>query len=760
MARRLKAVSTGIAVLLSGMAGAQTAEATQEATQGATKAATAVASLDRVEVTSQRRAESAQDVAVALTALAGEDLAARGVNTINKLQYEAPNVEFVPHYGSSQPTFRIRGVGLKDYGTNNASTVGVYVDEIAYPFPVQTQGLLFDLERVEILRGPQGTLYGKNSTGGAVNFISRRPARTAEFGISTSFGSHNAKTLEAYASGPLNESLRGRLAIATEQGGAWQHNRVTGEKLGDKDTLALRGQLELDASRELKLSLKAHSATDKSDSNGARLYQGLVPNARGTALGFTPIAPESDPSVTGWGLSKAFAAVIGLDPASKPRRDNRGDGLSLTVDWDLGPAKLSSITGAENFKRREYIDWDAAAINQSDVYFKSDIEVLSQELRLASKAGERLNWLIGAYYSHEQLDEKFYSDFSANLGYATFTSYGQRAASASLFGQLDYQLADKWKLVAGLRQEHEKRELLNFSTAFALSALPSIKVGNTTFAPANRSQSSNEPSGKLALEFRPDKASLYYASLSRGVKSGAFTAYNSSFAQQVDAVKPETLLAYEAGFKRDLSPTLRLNGAAFLYDYKNQQFQSQVFIDPVVRNVGRLLNIPKSEIYGLELELLWEPFSGFKLGQFLGYKKGTYQHYQGLDVAATRANGYTAPVYSDFAGQPLSLPRTTLGGNVSYRWQAGPYRVTAQGDYAYQGTVPSSSGPAFATRSYWLSNARLSLARSGQAWEAALWVRNLGNTKYDLHHGSFLSNAQIANAGQPRTVGVQLSYDY
>ncbi len=720
----------------------------------------AVVGLEQVVVTAQRKAESAQDVGAALTTLSGQALAEKGTRNINQLQYEAPNVEFAPHYGSSQPTFRIRGVGLKDYASNNASTVGVYVDEIAYAFPVQTQGLLFDLDRIEILRGPQGTLYGKNSTGGAVNFISRRPTKEAEFGISTSYGSHNAASVEAYASGPLSESLRGRLSIATEQGGAWQHNRVTGEKLGDKDTLALRGQLELDASRDLKLGLKVHGAYDKSDSLGSYLYQGLVPNARGAALGFPTIAAESDHTATGWGLSQAFADVIGLDRSSKPHRDNQGEGASFTADWDLGASRFSSITGVEHFKRREYIDWDGAAINQSDIYFKSDIDVLTQELRLASKGEQRLNWLVGAYYSHEKLKEKFYSDFTANLGYATFTSYGQKAESFSLFGQADYLLADKWKLVAGLRGERETRKLEDFSTAFVLSSISSVKVGSSTFAPTNREQTNSQPSGKLALEYRPEAGSLYYTSLSRGVKSGAFTTYNSSYAQQIDAVKPEVLVALEAGFKRDLTKSLRFNAAAFYYDYKNQQFQSQVFIDPVIRNVGRLVNIPKSEIYGLELELQWEPLAGLKLGQFVGYKKGKYKEYQGLDVAATRANGYTAAVYSDFAGQALSLPRTSLGGNVRYRWQAGDFRLSAQGDYAYQGTVPSSSGPAYATKAYWLSNARLALARNGQAWEAALWVRNLADAKYDVYHGSFLSNAQIASPGQPRTVGVQLSYDY
>lgn len=718
------------------------------------------AALPTVVVTAQRREQSAQDVGAALTVLSGEDLTNKGITNINKLQYEVPNVEIDPQYGSGQPLFRIRGVGLKDYATNNTSTVGVYVDEVAYPFPVQTQGLLFDIDRVEVLRGPQGTLYGRNSTGGAINFLSRRPTQVFDAGVTASYGSYNAKTVEGYVSGPFSDALRGRLSFAREQGGAWQYNRGTGQSLGDKDTLALRGQLELDATRDLKLNLTVHHGQDKSESQGPRLYQGLVPNAAGKALGFSTIAAEKDPRVTGWSLTPAFAKVTGLSVGDKPHRDNQSDGAALTANWEFDKVKLTSITSTESFKRREFIDWDGSAIPQSDEYFKSNIGVFSQELRLASKGQNRFNWLAGVYYGRENLDEKFYSDFTGNLGYATLTAYKQKADVLAAFGQGDYKLTENTRVVLGLRQEHETRKLENFTTSYALYPAQPAKVGTSTFPAQDRSLTSDETSGKLGLEYQLRKGTLLYTSVSRGVKSGGFTAYNSSFPQQVDAVKPEVLWAYEVGAKSDVTRSLRLNASAFYYDYRDQQYQSQVFIDPVIKNVGRLVNIPKSEIYGLELELQWEPIAGLTIGQYLGYKEGYYKEYKGLDVAATKANGYTAPVYSDFAGQELTnFPKTSYGGSLSYTWTQGGFRYTAQGDYVFHDTLKSSV-PAYNTNSYWLANTRFAVTQPGAKWTAALWVRNLLNTKYDLYHGSFLSNAQIATSGMPRTIGIQGIYNF
>ncbi|KAF1054051.1 MAG: hypothetical protein GAK43_01111 [Stenotrophomonas maltophilia] len=224
-------------------------------------------------------------------------------------------------------------------------------------------------------------------------------------------------------------------------------------------------------------------------------------------------------------------------------------------------------------------------------------------------------------------------------------------------------------------------------------------------------------------------------------------------------MKPEKLLAYEVGFKSDLSDTLRLNASAFYYDYRDQQYQSQVWISQTVGNVGRLVNIPKSKIYGWEMELQWEPLQGLTIGQYFGTKRGEYIDYKGLNSSATRAVGYAYPVYTDFSGQRLSnFPETSYGGQVQYTWDVAGFNLSAQSDYSYHDSIEGSNGTT--TRAYWLANARLGLSPIGSHWSAALWAHNLFDKQYDLYHGSFLTNAQIATPGEPRTVGVQASYSF
>ncbi|WP_437882313.1 TonB-dependent receptor [Pseudomonas sp. LRF_L74] len=712
--------------------------------------------LPKLTVTAQKRKEQAQDVAVALTPLSGDDLEKRGISNINQLQYQTPNLEIDPAYGSDQTQFRIRGVGLRDYATNNTSTVGVYVDEVAFPFPVQTQGLLFDLERVEVLRGPQGTLYGRNSTGGAVNFITRKPTVEPEAEIKAGYGSNDYKTLEGYLSGPLTEDLRGRLSFAGKDGGAWQQNRDTGQKLGDKDVAALRGQLEWDASDSLRLNLSAHHGRDRSDSRGARLYQGLVPRNIAGQTSYASIAPDARHDYTGWGLKPAFAAATGLSGDDKPHRDNTSQGLSLSADWSLDEhLSLTSITAYNSLDRQEYIDWDGSAIAQSDEFFDTDIDVFSQELRLASEGNGRLDWVVGGYYAHESLDERFFSDFTEyrGLGVIYLTEYGQKADTVSLFGQGRYRLADDWTLVFGLRQEHERRRLQDYVT------------GNLTdrTSPLDEQLRSDETSARLALEWRPAAGHLVYASISRGVKSGGFTTYNTSAAlaeSLIEPFKPEKLLAYEIGFKSDLNQALRLNGAVFYYDYRDQQYQSQVWISQAVGNVGKLVNIPRSQIWGGELELQWQPLPGLTVSQYLGYKEGRYKDFQGLDSTATAAVGYAYPVYTDFSGDKLTnFPETSYGGAFAYSRSIGPLRWSAHFDYAYHDTLINSD-PARSTNHYWLANARLAVAPPEEKWELALYGRNLFDREYDLYKGSFLSNAQMAHSGDPRSVGVEATYRF
>ena len=264
--------------------------------------------------------------------LSGDDLTARGIGNVNALQYAAPSLEIVPAFGGGQPQFRLRGVGFDDYASNNTSTVGVYVNEVAYTLPIQTQGLLFDIDRVEVLRGPQGTLYGRNTTGGAINFITRRPTEALSAGVSAEFGRWNALQVEGFVSGPVSDTLRFRLAGITQQGGDWQEYRVTGESTGEADKVAVRGQLlcgtRTTGSRPCWTCTTARTS----------------PTARACTCSATSPAPSAAPTsrcpAACWPTrtarrpagagSSIFTSFTGIATDQKPFRDNETHGSTST----------------------------------------------------------------------------------------------------------------------------------------------------------------------------------------------------------------------------------------------------------------------------------------------------------------------------------------------------------------------------------------------------------------------------------------------
>jgi outer membrane receptor protein involved in Fe transport len=703
-----------------------------------------VTGLDRVEVTAQRRTESAQDVGIAISVLSGDELKARGVSQINQLQGEVPSLEIEPAFGSGQAQFRIRGIGFQDYGANNASPVGVYVDEVGFAFPVQTQGLLFDLERVEVLRGPQGTLYGRNTTAGAVNLLSRRPTRQAEAGFSVGTGSHAALQAQGYLSGPLADGVRGRLSVASERGGAWQHHRVTGEKLGDQRIDAVRGQLEVDVTPDLQARVSLSHNQDRSDAQG--LY---VPTPRS----HTGQAADTDRSATGWGLQSDFAQLAGVSPNAKPSRDNSATHLSLTLDWHLGATRLTSITAHQRFTRRELGDWDGTAVNHADVYWQDRARVTTQELRLASDAQATLPWVVGAYYAKESLNEDWLTDFRHDYGLITRTRYGQDGRTTAVFGQADVPLAAQWTLVAGLRQERETRSLHDFSTG----TTPVIAGLGVSGAAASLTR--NQTSGKLALQFKPEAGTLLYASLSRGLKSGGITAHNTFNTLALAPFQPEKLVALEVGAKADLSRQLRVNAALFHYDYRDQQFQD-VTTSPTGALIGKIINIPRSRIDGGEFELQWRPLAGLSIAQSLGYKQGSFKD-------------FSSPLLGNLSGHSQFFPRLSYGGSVAYAWTANGLDLKLAGDYSYRSRYASwlnrlnvDGGTVYDIPAYWLANARFEIAPANSPWQATVGVRNLFDRGYDLTRNFFgnrpstADDLNVAAAGQPRTWSVSVSYAY
>ncbi len=751
MNRLMVSVSAGALLALS---------ATSVAAQRAPDEPTAT-TVDEVIVTAQRREQAAQDVGIALSVLSGDSLTQQGVTNVNQLQNATPNLEVEPAFGGGAAQFRMRGVGFQDYASNNSPTVGVYVNEVAYPVPVMTQGLIFDIDRVEVLRGPQGTLYGRNTTGGAISFVTKRPTEDLSAGLMTEWGSHNLFRGEGYVSGPLTDTLRGRLAVSTEQGGAWQRNRDTGESLGDADRTGARALLEWTPNETFTALLDVHGGVDKSENQGLYLISDLHTGAINRPSYLIPA--DKDRSKTGWGLSQRFADAIGRDVNAKPGRDNSSWGASLNANVALKGMNLSSITSYETLERSEYGDWDSSPSVEADTFFGSDVDVISQELRLASDNDSPLTWVAGFYYSKQELHERYFSDFIDVYGtpyqpetpttpyvpgigtYAQVT-YDQKVESWSLFGQAEYAFAERWKAILGLRYEEETRELEGFGSAFGgATALPPTSV-DTKMTPLT---------GKAALEFKPADNVLLYGSASRGAKSGGFTTYNTGDSSGIEPFDPEILWAYELGFKADPSRAVQINGAAYYYDYNGQQVLSAVC--GANGPVGRFTNAD-SKIYGAELEGVFRPAAGLRISQNLSYKKGEYTDFTDLDIGACQQTP-RATVYIDKSGQKIPFPAWSYGGSVSYDWTVGGFAVTAEANYSYRDEYPSWLGAKYDVEAYWLANASITVGPEDADWSIAFWARNLFDQDYDLTR-NFFTSADIAQPGRPRTIGARLTLRY
>lgn len=706
--------------------------------------------VDEIIVTAQRREQASQDVGVSLSVVGGEQLDEKGISVVNDLENAVPNMEVDSQFGGGQPQFRIRGIGAREYSSNNASTVGIYVDEVAHPYTVTTQGALFDIARMEVLRGPQGTLYGRNTTGGAVNIITNAPTADFRAGFNAEYGTFNAAKTEGFISGPIASNLLGRLAVTAERGGAWQYHRDTHEKLGDVDKTAIRGRLTWDASETVTVDLSATYQVDKSDGLGFRL---LAPYP--VADGSVTYPKDTAWRITGWGISPEMAAVAGVGMDAKPSRDNDGFDANARIRAELGWADLTSITAYQTYTRKELNDWDGTRFNESNTFFYNDINTFAQELRLNSTGDGPLTWMIGAHYADESIDGGFFTNIRANPRLIN-TAYDQSVTAFGIFTHNSYQVNERLNLIAGLRWEKEERQLKSSGTIL----LPDAPGPKRTF-----NADLNEVTGRLGLEYKVTDDALLYASIARGVKSGGFTTYNNYNPTPAEPFKPEVVIAYETGFKSDLfDRRLRLNGAIFYYDYKDQQVQGLQYNRDTGRT-GRIENVPKSSIYGGEIEITWIPLDGVTISQNFGYKNGQYDDYLTINGSATdAANENQAPwdiiIYTDRSDERLSFPRVSYSGSVAYDWALSGWDMRAETNYSHRSDLYSTNTSSVIP-GYWLWNANFSVSPSGANWRAGLWVRNMFNTYYEETRNGFNGSARpTTSPRQGRTYGVRLSMDF
>lgn len=679
-----------------------------------------------IVVTAQRREQRGNDVGIAMNVLTGADLAATGTKQVVDLASQTTNVQIKNVSGKSIPNVTIRGIGLNDYASNNNPAAGVYVDNVYLVSPAMLSFGLFDVDRVEVLKGPQGDLYGRNTTAGAINIISRRPTDTPDVEMEAGYGSYQSWHFDGAAGGPLAPGLDGRFAFTTEQqDSGWQRNYVTGKRVGKVDRSAARLQLAWAPSESFKARLSVHGGYDRSDE---ALFK--VDN--------NPTTTEEDPYANQPRVSGA---------GNSPNVDNKSFGASLTFDWSLDDAlTLTSISAYEHFKRSDVSDIDGTSLRQLDGTFVNRINQGSQELRLAYSR-DTLNLIAGGYYSRDTVFDRDTYDSPDLLplfglpGLSTIgNTYHQKTHAYAAFVHGEWAFAPRVTLIGGLRYTHEHK---TFDNATTFLGNPGALFD--VFPPVTKFFSTSKVSGKVGLNFKAREHTLFYASISRGFKSGGFQGQLTFDPNALNPFRDESVTAYEVGIKSRVLPNLQINGAAFDYEYKDAQFYGPLFDSPVGVLFG-ITNVGNARVRGIEGDALWRPVAGLDIHLGAGF----------IDTKITRS---IVPGVAEGSRLP-NAPRLTLNGRARYSWRVSD-RVGA--DISVWGSYQSRiefdivrNPPQAIEGGYWLANAEVG-ANFGDHFRLSVFGKNLFDKLYRTQ-ALFTSVGWTNQYGSPRIFGVNLSY--
>ncbi len=738
--------------------------------------------LEEVIVTAQKRAQGINDVGITVNAFNAEMLENYGVHTADDLEAIVPGLTITSAFPSGVPIYTIRGVGFADSAPVASSTVGLYFDEVSMPYAVMTRGALFDMERVEVLKGPQGDLYGRNTTAGQINFVSRKPTDETEAGVKVDFSRFNVFSLEGYLSGAISDKVQGRLSTQiTQSDSGWQQSITRpGDTLGKKNEIAVRGLLNIELSEVATLKLNLHWFRDKSDNIGVTAYDG------------TDIFGVSQPLPTGPAAEPFFK--VGDNRAAdwpenfRPKRDNTLKGASAKFEYAFDGIDLTTITAFDKFDRFE--SFETAGVDFADALITrdSEVEVFSQEIRLSSNNDDSdLYWIVGAYYSKDTVAEDYFFDmrdsfFGVFLGINEITTDSvQDTDSIAGFAHVEWQFDEQFKLTLGTRYTEEDREWTGctFDTgegslaafwngAFGLTGAAALQPGDCAilddivafptsfeFPIFSDSIATNKWMWKATLDYSPNDDILLYGTVSTGFKSGGFNGAAANAHSQLLPYRPETLTSYELGLKSTLlEGRMQFNAAAFYYDYKDKQEPSTA-VTPV-GNIAGLTNVPKSRIFGAEAEVHWLVTEGLTIDAGLAYLDTEITEYQAVDA---NASAFPNVVTFDASGSELAnAPKWQANATVTYEWAVtDDLNMLIAGDISHK--TDSDNGIQDPVSDYTLVNARIGVYSAANGWRATIWGRNLFNEYY--WSAAFAGNGTFARVnGMPVTYGITLSYDF
>lgn len=671
----------------------------------------AAPALEEVIVTANKRAENINDVGLSISAVTGDQMAEQKLTSLEEITSVVPGLVFSSST-SNTPIFTLRGIGFNEQSLGAYPATSLYIDEAPMPFPVLASHAAYDLERVEVLKGPQGILFGQNSTGGAINFITAKPGQEFEAGGDVSIGNYSRKELNGFVSGPVTDTLGARFAFTSLQADEWQKSASRNDENGAQDYFAGRLVLEFTPTDRSSYLFNINAWQDDSDPQ-AQQYVAYNPAIKVDAATGNP--PGTLAAIEAQPFTDEDTEAADWSPLIDPSSERDYLQLVGRGDWDLNDEiTLTALTTYQDFEQEQSTDGDGLPLELFDLSpSHGAIDTWISEIRLSS-VNATSKWVIGANLEESNTSEDQTLNYIDSTNYTDQNAYIHRSGIAldqeistyAFFGNLDYSLTDQLTVKVGARYTDSTIDVnscnyaaanapgsidvgdgANTATLFntlgnAIGTVPFTPIGINGCYTLNDNGVPGDPyvdelnednvSWRVGADYILTDDTLVYVNFSKGFKSGSYPALAAANFFQLDPVTQESVQAYEIGFKSSLRDnSVQLNAAAFYYDYKDKQLRTKV-LDPIFGFLDTLDNVPKTEIYGFEADVTAQLTERLRLSAAFTYLQSEVKDYQGVSFtseAVTDGSGalVLATGLEDFSGDPIPFtPELTYMLDAEY----------------------------------------------------------------------------------------------
>lgn len=711
--------------------------------------------IEEITVTAQKRSEDLSEVPIAVTAFSGDKMNELQMRDTFDLANHTPGLNIAGTDKESKPQIFLRGVGNSDFQQGSVSPVASYADGVYQGANFSLAAQLLDLERVEVLKGPQGTLWGRNATGGLINYVAKKaePGEEMNGNLRASYADYNEWLLEGAVSLPINEKLAARIAGKIYSSDGYfeaSGGGVETDELSDWESYAIRANIKYEPTDDLSISTTV-SYSDKDGSVAQAKFLGSLVPAGQTSC--------SRPGELGTSCADFFGNVAVSDPHENASQvdgfhDVQTLGLAVQVDYAFGDHTLTSITAYNDNEQQYFTDIDGSPTTYFFGSSDDEFQSFSQELRVASDYDGAMNWIAGVFYYEDELDFHFVSHIALFGPNTVRQAQVIDTETAAIFGEINFQLSDNLEAIIGARWTYDKREtdpeVANFNAITGQFNSKSFARANITGIIFDEpiDETAEEPSGRISLKYTLNDDTNLWFTAARGFKGGDANSGAGIVGAPLVIVEPEFLNSYEAGVKYSSSENnVAVDFSVFKYDYRDKQVFTEFGGTSVLSNAGEV------SIDGAEVTVRWAPVEPLYIEAGASYTDAEFDK-------------FIAPFGQNLAGNvPAYTPEFTFNTVIAYTWElSNGGSISLQGDAVYSDDLffTNANVEELAQESYWLVGGNIAYKTPDERWDFRLWGKNLTDEEY--LNGGFedfiFFSGFFQYPGTPRIVGISANYNF